>query len=652
MTGVVWLSASTLLFARLALSQIAVWRLLRQAAPCNEASLLAAASEASRRVGLARPPRLLVSSAVPTPMILALTRPRLLLPAGQYIPAGEIDWTTIFTHELAHAARGDGWSRLCVQLVTIVLPLSPLVWLAQRAFFEACEDACDDWAVAYGSDPIDLAMMLSAWIDCPPCRGSLVAIGMSSTKARILRLLALHARPIARLGGGWRWASLLAACVLIAGLAAAQTTERDPDATAIVLKNGKSAQDQSPQMQGNKNGKQPSAGITISGTCVDENKKPLAKARVRLFFSEFPSDDILQRQIADVRADNDGRFRLTSANLTVDDMQNVRAHQASLIVVAQAPGKATAIGRWIEHEQTIDLTLPPAASMQGRIVDPEGKAVPGAVVDVWYLPKPVPGIGAAVTDALGRYEISDLRPYERESKLQPVGDGRMGSFGAPHAKVQHPDYARQVFQYTKVPSTVDVTLHRPAVVEGQIVTAENGQPAVGVPVQFCNDIVRADYWTRSITDERGRYKLAEFPPGEYRVNAKLKGRPNLFRLDVPLHVGANTLDLRMEKGGTIKGRVIDVSTGKPPELGKGQRMQIGDSVKKNGGWMSYDGMNHADVQPDGTFTLLVPSGRNHLSMYLGPNWRGVNTDELLEEGVEVSEGQIVELEVRVKPHTQ
>ena len=216
-------------------------------------------------------------------------------------------------------------------------------------------------------------------------------------------------------------------------------------------------------------------------------------------------------------------------------------------------------------------------------------------------------------------------------------------------QVQHPDHARQPFQYTKVPSVVDVTIDRVAVVEGKTVLDENGQPAVGARLEFSNDLVAMDYWTRTQTDDRGRYKLATLPPGKYRMSVKLNGRPNLFRRDVPLHAGKNAIDLRMEKGGTIQGRVLDVTTGKPPQLEKGQRMDIG-TCERDG--FSFAGMNYAHVQPDGTFTMLVPAGRSYLGMYLARSFRGLNTDELLENGVEVAEGQILALEIRVEPHMQ
>ena len=102
----------------------------------------------------------------------------------------------------------------------------------------------------------------------------------------------------------------------------------------------------------------------------------------------------------------------------------------------------------------------------------------------------------------------------------------------------------------------------------------------------------------------------------------------------------------MGKGGQINGHVIDVSTGKPIVLGETEKMSIGASDDPG---HFYAGMNNATIQSDGTFTLLLPVGQNYLGMYFGPNWRGVNTDALLQKGINVAEGQTQDLEIRVKP---
>jgi beta-lactamase regulating signal transducer with metallopeptidase domain len=224
----IWLLASAILSARLTVSAIATYKLLSRAQSCDNQSLLAAAAEATRRVGLSRTPAILISPSIETPTIFCLGRTRLLIPTAREQQNANIR-AAAFTHELAHVARRDGWSRLLVELIAIALPLQPLIWLARRAFRTACEEACDDWAVATGTSAVDLAETLTTWAKTKTARTALV-IGMSSTKARTLRLLALHETPKARIGRSWRLASIFVAFSLAAGLAVAQTSKSEEKA--------------------------------------------------------------------------------------------------------------------------------------------------------------------------------------------------------------------------------------------------------------------------------------------------------------------------------------------------------------------------------------------------------------------------------------
>ena len=255
--GGIWMAMGLFLAIRLALGFVAMRRIVRSAVACDDAELLTSATEAARRIGVPCPP-VSYSRHVETPTIFAFGRSRLLVPpveaslrgantvalptaaiaapdaAGNIsrLRHGEsaigetrppIDWIVAFSHELAHVARGDGWSRLAVECIRIALPLQPLIWLLRRSFHTACEEACDDWAVATGSSPVDLADTLTAWINRPRLNSSLPAIGMSSTKSRTMRLLAIQTAPVARLGGTLRWAIAAATTLLIGCFALAQT---------------------------------------------------------------------------------------------------------------------------------------------------------------------------------------------------------------------------------------------------------------------------------------------------------------------------------------------------------------------------------------------------------------------------------------------
>jgi beta-lactamase regulating signal transducer with metallopeptidase domain/protocatechuate 3,4-dioxygenase beta subunit/Leucine-rich repeat (LRR) protein len=396
--------------------------------------------------------------------------------------------------------------------------------------------------------------------------------------------------------------------------------------------------------------------ITISGICLEENKKPVADARVRLFLVNFTIPqtggvlpDDAQRDLGQTRSDADGHFRFNDVST-----KGISADGGAFFyVVGQDAERATAINSFHPLDkkmsgQPVELSLTPAASLKGRVVNDDGKPVSGAIVYTGCgVPKPVPGIQAAVTDADGRYEIADLRPFDlANQKPRPGPNGTFMVAGPCIGQVQHPDYARQPFKYSKTPDTIDVKLQRVAIIEGQVLLDQTNDPAAGVRLEFWNDNVGPDGWTRTVTDQHGHYRLATLPPGVYRMSAILKGHPNLFREKVTLRSGQNTLDLRMEIGGVIKGRLVDATTEKQITLPNDQTMSIGTCI----GNASYAGMPGTSIGHDGTFTLLVPAGRNRLSMYRGKEWDGVNTDQLFHEGVEVAEGQTMDLEIRLKPH--
>src|SRR5262249_19619755 len=142
--AVMWVLLSGGLTLRLVRSAWAVVHACRSAVLCHSPDTQGALVRAADALG-GRPPELCTSSPVDPPALVTWGGTRLLLPASA--PPRD-DWYAVFCHELAHLVRRDGQSRLAVELVTIVLPWQPMVWLLRREFRAACEEACDDWAVA------------------------------------------------------------------------------------------------------------------------------------------------------------------------------------------------------------------------------------------------------------------------------------------------------------------------------------------------------------------------------------------------------------------------------------------------------------------------------------------------------------------------
>lgn len=100
---------------------------------------------AGRDMGLKRLPALRVSSAVDSPMLVGLVRPKLLLPGEAY---GKTELTFIFRHELTHFRRHDLWYKLVLMLACGLHWFNPLVYLLRREAERDLELTCDDAVVA------------------------------------------------------------------------------------------------------------------------------------------------------------------------------------------------------------------------------------------------------------------------------------------------------------------------------------------------------------------------------------------------------------------------------------------------------------------------------------------------------------------------
>lgn len=95
--------------------------------------------------------------AMPSPALVGLWRPRIVLPADFERQYDERQRRMIIEHERQHRARGDHWSNALAALVQCLFWFHPLVWWSQRAFRADQEMACDarvlrllpDWPQSY-----------------------------------------------------------------------------------------------------------------------------------------------------------------------------------------------------------------------------------------------------------------------------------------------------------------------------------------------------------------------------------------------------------------------------------------------------------------------------------------------------------------------
>ena len=115
-------------------------------------------------------------------------------------------------------------------------------------------------------------------------------------------------------------------------------------------------------------------------------------------------------------------------------------------------------------------------------------------------------------------------------------------------------------------------------------------------------------------EANGRFQFGGLPPADYLVTARANlpgGGPNAV-LWATANVtvsgdGIVQVPLELRRGFTVTGRVQFDATKAPPTDMRGWRVGLGPVLGRNEVSL---GVNDADVQPDGTFTLTgVPSGR-------------------------------------------
>jgi len=213
-------------------------RLARRAVPVedDDGAWLALLDEAATLAGVARPVRLLRSTAVGAPMTWGFLRPVVVLP----MDAGE--WSAerrraVLLHELAHVARLDCLVQLVATAACALYWFHPAAWMAARRLRNESERACDDHALAWGTPAADYASHLlgvASRARAPRLIGA-AAIGMAQRSTLEARLLSVLDDTVPRRAMSAR---ARAAGAILLGLALAPLAAVTPVARAVASEVG------------------------------------------------------------------------------------------------------------------------------------------------------------------------------------------------------------------------------------------------------------------------------------------------------------------------------------------------------------------------------------------------------------------------------
>jgi len=280
----------------------------------------------------------------------------------------------------------------------------------------------------------------------------------------------------------------------------------------------------------------------IVGRVVDAEGKPVGSAEVW----GVARGKAAYEEVGRSRTDADGRFKL--ASLRVD---------REVAVYFDAPGMARERHESVhvfegrDHE-IVPMVLVSGTRVAGRVVDAQGRAVPGAklAVEVYHrvLSHTIDSNQAKweiVADADGRFQTSSLPSGEAAFTFTATGKVR--------TRID-----RRTQPGTATIELDDVKLEDEIPIRGVIVD-KSGQPAPKVEVQ-----ADYDYKNTTMTDAQGRFTLG----GHGKDAKEVRLTSNAYFAPKPFPIGPDRLNLRFEviKSFAIKGTAVDAETGAPVNL--------------------------------------------------------------------------------------
>ena len=211
-----------------------------------------------------------------------------------------------------------------------------------------------------------------------------------------------------------------------------------------------------------------------------------------------------------------------------------------------------------EGETVVDIPAVPAGAIAGQVLDHNGSPVASGVDISCRTVESAPGLQREVfirdnirVDASGRFFVSPL----------PLG----GSY----AVIASRGHNRQVsptvrLDESKVTERVTLKFGRNAVAEVRVV-GPDGRPLAGMPVglELVHPTAGGGWAPPSPTDRDGRFRFDDLSPDLDGYRAIVEAAKNYQPAQADLRPDGPPIQIRLERGHVITGRVLDAKTGWP-----------------------------------------------------------------------------------------
>lgn len=366
-------------------------------------------------------------------------------------------------------------------------------------------------------------------------------------------------------------------------------------------------------------GRPASDRLALSGRVVDPAGDPVAGASLQA----LPATGLESGGLAAGReavTSSDGSFSLSGFR---------EGEALTLRVEKKGFAVRTMPGLQVPVPEPLTLVLTPAARIAGTVVDESGNPLGGAKLllaeDLGDDSAKGPRgrlVSAAETDRDGRFELTDLAPGR--FRLAALGSGFLPETGQKITLAEGEGI-----------EGIEIVLHRGATLEGRV-SAPDGSPAAGAKVVVLDTEEESGLGLvgrpGAVSDREGRYEIGGISEGDHTVLADLNGFQPARGL-IRVEVGANRLDLRLEEGFEVSGRVSGPEGPVPGAVLRLLPQQEGSTAPSPG-----------STGPDGAFRFpAVAEGRYRIEVEK-PGYAMVSTS--LE--VQVEGAPVTNLEVKLE----
>ncbi len=528
-----------------------------------------------------------------------MLRPTIILP--ERFIAGQSDDRLIaaLAHEWAHIRNRDLWLIALLRLLLPVLYAHPGFWWLRRRIRND-QEALADAAAAGADGRLRYAEVLLEWSMCASGRVSLAAAGSvalferrSQMRWRILVLLDRSLSIETSCPARWRLAVRTATAVAVLGI------------SLFTLRPVTKAVAAAPQSQppGGAAGAPAAHTPMISARVVAPDGKPFVGAKIY----QTRAHDSLRPRAGSAKllatSGADGSFQCPRPPAPASRQED------QFVALAEGYGPAIADPSELRPESVLKL-VQDDVPLRGRVLDFQGRPVPGATIQVvsllwpksgtlddwieklkveksaysvqyqmlgWWASDDIPSFLPAVTaDKEGRFTINGLG-RERIAALLISGPGIETRFEYAVTRsmptLRCPSFQRQPAIHDIVYHGADFDVVAGPCLEavGTITDKDTGKPIPGVTVETAALFGNPLRTLNTTTDSRGRYRLAGIPPktvfGDRQdlLASALDGPaylPTIQHLPSDTPAGPITVDFQLKRGVLVHGRVIEKATGK------------------------------------------------------------------------------------------